>query len=94
MIGPVKPAASSHSNAAHVVDVYVGGNQRLDGTDVKVDVLALPTVACLLPLEQAAIHQQAVVGVDVQLVAGAGDAGSGAMVLYIGLCWHGPLPFW
>ncbi len=61
-----------------MVDVDVGGNQRFNGADVKVDVLALPAVAGLLPLEQAAVQQQAVVGVNVQLVARAADAGSGA----------------
>src|SRR5690606_15721066 len=82
--GPTEARRQQPGNAAHVIDVDVGGNQGSDSADVKVDVLTLAAVIRLFTLEQATVDQQAVVGVYMQLVAGTGNPGPCTVVFYTG----------
>lgn len=82
---PVEAGGQQIGNAAHVVDMYVGGDQRLDGIDGELDVQPIGTSAAagggFRALEQAAVDQHAGALVHVQLVAGARHAVGGAVVL-------------
>jgi hypothetical protein len=61
----------------------MGDDQRTHGADIEFDCVAIAAAAVtrFTALKQAAVDQQAAVVVDVQLVAAAGDAVTGAVVL-------------
>ncbi|MCY1295848.1 hypothetical protein D9M70_452080 [compost metagenome] len=89
---PLEAGGEQVGQAADVVDVHMGQQQGLERADVEVDSRLVGFAPALgggfRALEQAAVHQQAVLGVHVQLVAGAGDAGDGAVVLDIRVIKH------
>lgn len=69
--------------SAHVVYVHVGDHQGLDLSHREVDgqVVGVGAAGALVAaLEQAAVHQQAVLVVQTQFVGGSGDAVDGAVV--------------
>jgi len=70
-----------------VVYVYVGGDECLDAFGAEVDVFVVGAVAGFVALEQAAVYEQAVLGIYMKLVAGAGYAGFGAVVFDVWV-WH------
>lgn len=69
--------------SAHVVYVHVGDYQGLDRGHREIDgqVIGVGAAGALVAaLEQAAVHQQAVLVVQTQFVGGSGDAVDGAVV--------------
>ncbi|MCY1366305.1 hypothetical protein D9M69_531970 [compost metagenome] len=70
---------------AYMVHVYVGQHQGFQGGNVEVDAqlvgIGSPIGGGFRALEKAAIHQQAVLVIHQQLMAGAGYAVGGAVVL-------------
>src|SRR5690606_1551421 len=72
-------------DAADVVDVHVGGDQGANAVEGEVDGQVVGAGAAFgsgfRALEQAAVDQQAVLVVHVELMAGASDAFPGAVVV-------------
>jgi len=70
-----------------VIDVHMGDHQRADVFDGKIDgqIVCRGPATRLLTLEQPAVDENAVLapmtGFDAQFMAGAGNAGDGAVVL-------------
>lgn len=67
-------------DAADVVEVDVGDDQGLDAGDGEIEGGGLAVGGGVGALFQAAVDQQAVGGVEVELMAGTGDAAGGAVV--------------
>jgi hypothetical protein len=83
---PLKPGRQQIGQAPDVVDVDVGDDQGADVGDRKLDAVALQVAPApgLLALEQPAVHQQGVIGIELQAVATAGHAARAAVVDDVG----------
>ncbi|MNJ41435.1 hypothetical protein D3C77_363600 [compost metagenome] len=58
----------------------MGDDQRFDALDAKAQLLSIRPCLRVSPLLQAAIHQQAAVLIEMELMAGTGDTADGTMV--------------
>lgn len=77
----VEACGQECGDAADMVEVDVGDDQGLDAGDVEADGGGLGVArGCVGALFEAAVDQQAGGGVEVELVAGAGDAAGAAVV--------------